>query len=110
MKQEICVGDQEGGLRIDKYLAEAAGQLSRSYIQKLLKDYGYAVSRQRFRQKTEHAEIIGTNVTAAREAEDPDADILLVCTWHDSLPDSPGAGKNASGVSVFMGFRLKARD
>ena len=34
----ICVGDQEGGLRIDKYLAEAAGQLSRSYIQKLLKD------------------------------------------------------------------------
>ena len=35
MKQEICVGDQEGGLRIDKYLAEAAGQLSRSYIQKL---------------------------------------------------------------------------
>lgn len=28
MKQEICVGDQEGGLRIDKYLAEAAGQLS----------------------------------------------------------------------------------
>lgn len=38
MKQEICVGDQEGGLRIDKYLAEAAGQLSRSYIQKLLKD------------------------------------------------------------------------
>lgn len=38
MKQEICVGEQEGGLRIDKYLAEAAGQLSRSYIQKLLKD------------------------------------------------------------------------
>ena len=38
VKQEICVGDQEGGLRIDKYLAEAAGQLSRSYIQKLLKD------------------------------------------------------------------------
>ena len=38
MKQEICVGEQEGGLRIDKYLAETAGQLSRSYIQKLLKD------------------------------------------------------------------------
>lgn len=98
------------------YLQESLGILSASarpagsreedsaarYIQKLLKDYGYAVSRQRFRQKTEHAEIIGTNVTAVREAEDPDADILLVCTWHDSLPDSPGAGKNASGVSVFL--------
>ena len=83
------------------YLQESLGILSASarpagsreedsaarYIQKLLKDYGYAVSRQRFRQKTEHAEIIGTNVTAVREAEDPDADILLVCTWHDSLPE-----------------------
>ena len=38
MKQEIYVGPQEGGLRIDKYLAETAGQLSRSYIQKLLKE------------------------------------------------------------------------
>ena len=98
------------------YLQESLGILSASarpagsreedsaarYIQKLLKDYGYAVSRQRFRQKTEHAEIIGTNVTAVRQAEDPDADILLVCTWHDSFPDSPGAGKNASGVSVFL--------
>lgn len=37
MKQDIYVGEQEGGVRIDKYLAETAGQLSRSYIQKLLK-------------------------------------------------------------------------
>lgn len=72
------------------------------YIQKLLKDYGYTVNRQRFREKTEHEELFGTNVTAVREAEDPDADILLICTWHDSMPDSPGAGKNASGVSVFL--------
>ncbi len=72
------------------------------YIQKLLKDYGYTVNRKRFREKTEHEELIGTNVTAVREAEDPDADILLICTWHDSMPESPGAGKNASGVSVFL--------
>ncbi len=72
------------------------------YIQKLLKDYGYTVNRQRFREKTEHEELLGTNVTAVREAEDPDADILLICTWHDSMPNSPGAGKNASGVSVFL--------
>ena len=98
------------------YLQESLGILSASprpagsrgedsaarYIQKLLKDYGYTVNRQRFREKTEHEEIIGTNVTAVREAEDPDADILLICTWHDSLPDSPGAGKIASGVSVFL--------
>ena len=38
MKQDIYVGEQEGGVRIDKYLADTAGQLSRSYIQKLLKE------------------------------------------------------------------------
>ena len=72
------------------------------YIQRLLKDYGYQVNRQRFREKTEHEEILGTNVIATRPAEDPDADILLICTWHDSAPGSPGAGNNASGVSVFL--------
>lgn len=72
------------------------------YIQNLLKDYGYTVNRQRFREKTEHAEVLGTNVTAVRTAEDPDADILLIGTWHDSAPESPGAGNNASGVSVFL--------
>lgn len=72
------------------------------YIQKLLRDYGYTVNRQRFREKSEHEEIIGTNVVAVRPAEDPDADIILICTWHDSAPESPGAGNNASGVSVFL--------
>lgn len=38
MKQDIYVCEQEGGVRIDKYLADTAGQLSRSYIQKLLKE------------------------------------------------------------------------
>ena len=38
MKQDIYVGEQESGVRIDKYLADTAGQLSRSYIQKLLKE------------------------------------------------------------------------
>jgi len=38
LKQDIYVGEQEGGVRIDKYLADTAGQLSRSYIQKLLKE------------------------------------------------------------------------
>lgn len=98
------------------YLQESLGILSASprpsgsrgednasrYIQKLLKDYGYTVNRQRFREKSEHEEIIGTNVVAVRPAEDPDADIILICTWHDSAPESPGAGNNASGVSVFL--------
>ncbi|MGN0371283.1 MAG: RluA family pseudouridine synthase [Enterocloster sp.] len=37
MKQEFYVSDQDGDVRIDKYLAQACDNLSRSYIQKLLK-------------------------------------------------------------------------
>ena len=72
------------------------------YIQRMLKDYGYQVNRQRFRERTEHETVIGTNVVAVRPADDPDADILVICSWHDGAPDSPGAGNNASGVSVFL--------
>lgn len=37
MKQEFLVGEEEQDIRIDKYLADLCGELSRSYIQKLLK-------------------------------------------------------------------------
>ena len=37
MIQEFYPGEEDGGLRIDKYLSQAAEGLSRSYIQKLLK-------------------------------------------------------------------------
>ena len=37
MKQEFYVGEEDGDVRVDKYLAAACSQLSRSYIQKLLK-------------------------------------------------------------------------
>ena len=37
MKQEFYPTDMEDHVRIDKYLAEACPDLSRSYIQKLLK-------------------------------------------------------------------------
>ena len=72
------------------------------YIQRMLRDYGYQVKRQRFRERTEHEPVIGTNVVAVRPTNDPDADILVICSWHDCAPDSPGAGNNASGVSVFL--------
>ena len=37
MKQEFYVGEEDGDVRVDKYLAAACSQLSRSYVQKLLK-------------------------------------------------------------------------
>ena len=37
MKQEFYPTDMESDMRIDKYLSESCPELSRSYIQKLLK-------------------------------------------------------------------------
>ena len=37
VKQTIYVGEQQDEMRIDKYLSSVCEQLSRSYIQKLLK-------------------------------------------------------------------------
>lgn len=38
MKQQFAVTQEEAGIRIDKYLAERCGDISRSYLQKLLKE------------------------------------------------------------------------
>ena len=37
MKQHYMVSEEQEDLRIDRYLSEACEELSRSYIQKLLK-------------------------------------------------------------------------
>ena len=38
MRQHFLVAEEQEDVRIDRYLAEACENLSRSYIQKLLKD------------------------------------------------------------------------
>ena len=45
MKQEIFVTEELAGDRIDKFISEQCEELSRSYIQKLLKPMGVKVTR-----------------------------------------------------------------
>lgn len=73
-------------------------------LQQYLQDYGYEVTRQRFRQWNgkDVNEATGTNVVAVRKAHSENADILIVSTHHDTAPGSPGANDNASGTAVWL--------
>ena len=44
MKQHYMVSEEQEDLRIDRYLSEACEELSRSYIQKLLKNQDVLVN------------------------------------------------------------------
>lgn len=44
----------------------------------------------------------GTNLIALRKAPSPSADILLICTYHDTVKDSPEAGSSTSGVVALL--------
>lgn len=70
-------------------------QEAAAYIRQLLDDYGYETRLQRFSAG-------GVNVTGSRKAPSPDSDILIIAASHDSLPQSPGANNNASGVVTLL--------
>lgn len=73
-------------------------------LQQYLQDYGYEVTRQRFRQWNgkDSNEATGTNVVAVRKAHSDNADILIISTHHDTVPGSPGANQNAAGTAVWL--------
>lgn len=72
------------------------------FIKRLLLEYGYDVTIQRFPVSDDTGSQYGTNVIAVKEAAAAEGDILLVTTNHDTVPDSPGANDNASGVVAFL--------
>lgn len=73
-------------------------------LQQMLSDYGYEVTRQRFRvwDGAGTNEATGTNVVAVRRSYAEDADILVIGTHHDTAPGSPGANDNAAGVAAWL--------
>ena len=44
LKQQFVVEEEDKAIRIDKYLSERCPELSRSYLQKLLKEQGVTVN------------------------------------------------------------------
>lgn len=82
MKQEFYPTDMESGVRIDKYIAEACPDLSRSYVQKLLKSgqvlvNGKGVKASYTVEEEDHVELeVPEAVEPEIEAEPMDLDIL----------------------------------
>ena len=70
----------------------------RAYISRQLRLAGYDVEPQNF----ELQGITGVNLVATRPGSDTSAGTLLVGAHYDSVPGSPGADDNASGVAAAL--------
>ncbi|WP_442914674.1 RluA family pseudouridine synthase [Lacrimispora sp.] len=82
MKQQFTVAAEDGGMRIDKYLSMYCEELSRSYLQKLLKEQEVLVNEKAVKSnyKVSPGETVQLSLPEAVEpeieAEDMDLDIL----------------------------------
>lgn len=74
------------------------------YIGRLLLDYGYETEVRRFSaaDTADGSFVEGKNVVGRKVPEYPNGDILIIAASHDSLPKSPGANSNASGVAALL--------
>ncbi len=67
---------------------------TRTYLIKSLKQLGWKPERQAFEG--------GVNIFAQRQGTDPKAGSILVAAHYDTVPTSPGADDNATGVAVVL--------
>lgn len=76
-------------------------QEAAAFLRKTLSSYGYRMKYQHFSYGMD-LKNSGTNVIGIREAEDAEADILLLVTHHDAADGSPCASDNASGIAAWL--------
>ncbi|MEO6861545.1 MAG: M28 family peptidase [Microcoleus sp.] len=88
--------------RLWKHVETLAGErvgerdrsLTRDYISKQLQTLGFSPELQRFDR--------GINIFAERKGTDSKAGAILVAAHYDTVPKSPGADDNATGVAVVL--------
>lgn len=74
-------------------------QAAVQYLQERFQKMGYEVTLQPY---TSSAGETGSNVIAVKKTTNPEADILVISSHHDSVPTAYGANDNASGVSSLL--------
>jgi len=83
---------------VDTLAGEREGERSRSftrdYISQQLQTVGFSTELQPFDR--------GINVFAERKGTDSSAGAILVAAHYDTVPNSPGADDNATGVAVVL--------
>lgn len=80
-------------LNFKRYTASSRDR-ARHYLTQSLKKLGWSPTLQPFEG--------GVNVFAQRQGTDPEAGAVLVAAHYDTVPVSPGADDNASGVAVVL--------
>lgn len=82
---ETLAGEREG---------ERARSFTRDYISQQLKTFGFSPELQSFDR--------GINIFAERKGTDSNAGAILVAAHYDTVPQSPGADDNATGVAAVL--------
>lgn len=82
---EILAGEREG---------ERDRSFTRDYISKQLQTLGFSPELQPFER--------GINVFAERKGTDLNSGTILVAAHYDTVPKSPGADDNATGVAIVL--------
>ena len=82
---ETLAGEREG---------ERARSFTRDYISQQLKTFGFSPKLQEFDR--------GINVFAERKGTDSNAGAILIAAHYDTVPQSPGADDNATGVAAVL--------
>lgn len=77
-----------------KRYTEAERERARTYLTQSLQKLGWTPKLQLFEG--------GVNILAQRQGTDPQAGAVLVAAHYDTVPVSPGADDNASGVAVVL--------
>jgi Zn-dependent M28 family amino/carboxypeptidase len=80
-------------LNFKRYTKESRDR-ARNYLTQSLKKLGWSSTLQPFEG--------GVNIFAQRQGTDPEAGAVLVAAHYDTVPGSPGADDNASGVAVVL--------
>ena len=86
MKQQLTVAEDMAGIRIDRYLTQACGDISRSYLQKLLKSETVLVNQKAVKSnyKVVPGDIIDLEIPEAVEPEIEPEQMDLDIIYEDS--------------------------
>ena len=86
MIQEIDVLESQAGIRIDKFLSDELPELSRSYIQKLIKEEEITVNRKKIKAnyKVNENDLVTINQPELKEPDILAEDIPLDILYEDS--------------------------
>ncbi len=93
------IGERHVG-RYDSLNATAA------YIEQKLRSAGFAVAEQPFEASDKQVK----NIIAEKKGRDPKLPILIVGAHYDSVPGTPGANDNASGVAALLELANRLRN